>query len=433
MRRTAVAIGIAFIITSSLSPFASAAVKVGGACPRLNVTKVAAGSSYTCIRNGKRLVWSSGVNVPSPTPSLIAVSGPKDGDPPLPLENCGYGTYYYKSINGVTERSFYADTGYTNSDSRPDVLFDPIRVKAYHAIRDHFPAHQTETKVNFHIAHDFPPDELSLLKMQIGSTLKFWSDYFPNGSQIQASFLTEKSDSMIDDRYFTNTVDAKWILSTYVDPKNEGIRICGWRNGVAGAHVMGFGENAGQVGYWIVFPSSHDGKYWDPTNLTHEFTHGVQDIFWTKNGVMGVRDTLVAYNFTEGGGYLFGIAMSLPNIGWYQDDLYRKIVSNYLGGSALVRHIPSSTSEIIQMLKTSEKNDGDVGQTWAYTVGSQLWEWVIANYGFDAYWNIVKGLNVNQSFDEIVIKVVGKSKDNLYADAAPYILKNFQAALLSQK
>jgi hypothetical protein len=148
---------------------------------------------------------------------------------------------------------------------------------------------------------------------------------------------------------------------------------------------------------------------------------------------MDVRDSLVAYNFTEGGGYLFGIGLALSNIGWYQDELYRKIKDNYGGGPTSVRRIPTNVEEILQMLKTSESNDNDAGSVWAYTVGAQLWEWVIANYGFDAYWNIAKSLNVNQSYDQVVLKVIGKSKSDLYAEAAPYILMNFQTALSTGK
>jgi hypothetical protein len=81
------------------------------------------------------------------------------------------------------------------------------------------------------------------------------------------------------------------------------------------------------------------------------------------------------------------------------------------------------------MIKAAEVNDNDVGQTWAYTIGSQLWEWVIANYGFDAYWDIVKGLSIKQNYDATVLKVIGKSKEALYAEAAPYILKGFQEAI----
>ena len=81
------------------------------------------------------------------------------------------------------------------------------------------------------------------------------------------------------------------------------------------------------------------------------------------------------------------------------------------------------------MLQKSEKNDNEAGTTWAYTVGFHLWEWVIANYGFEAYWDIVKGISSTQNYDATVLKVIGKSKEALYEEAAPYILKGFQEAI----
>ena len=182
----------------------------------------------------------------------------------------------------------------------------------------------------------------------------------------------------------------------------------------------------------FISPTANAGKYWDPTYLTHEFTHGVQDIIWYSNDI-NVLDRGAPYFLIEGAGQLFGAALGLPNLGWFQDDLYQQINENYIGGPMLGRKVPTSTDDILSMIKSAEKNDGEAGTVWAYTVGSQVWEWVIANYGFDAYWDIVKGITKTQNYDAAVLKVIGKSKEELYKEAAPYILKSFGAALTLQK
>ena len=46
-----------------------AAVKAGSACSKAGSKSVSGGKSYTCIKNGKRLVWDSGVVVPVTKPS----------------------------------------------------------------------------------------------------------------------------------------------------------------------------------------------------------------------------------------------------------------------------------------------------------------------------------------------------------------------------
>ena len=179
----------------------------------------------------------------------------------------------------------------------------------------------------------------------------------------------------------------------------------------------------------MISPTLHGDRFWDPTYLTHEVTHGVQDVIWRKNDISPMEQAGAPYFLIEGGGYLFGIGLSLTNIGWYQDDLYRKIYEYYLNGPELARQKPNSTADILKMIKAAEVNDNDVGQNWAYTIGALLWEWVIANYGFEAYWDIVRGISIKQNYDETVLKVIGKSKEALYAEAAPYILKGFHEAI----
>lgn len=72
---------------------ASAAVKAGTTCTKLNQKTSSAGYTYTCIKSGKKLVWSKGVKVsmpiPTPTPptSPTAIGDPVGsiGSNPIPL------------------------------------------------------------------------------------------------------------------------------------------------------------------------------------------------------------------------------------------------------------------------------------------------------------------------------------------------------------
>ena len=106
------------------------------------------------------------------------------------------------------------------------------------------------------------------------------------------------------------------------------------------------------------------------------------------------------------------------------------ILERYIG-YAPTRIIPQSTEDILAMLKRSEVNDNEAGTQWAYTVGFHLWEYLIATYGFDSYWDIVKNVQSANSYDEAIKQAIGISKSQLYSDAAPYILKQFKIALAS--
>lgn len=74
-------LGRAFAIGLSLSLLASlpavSAVKAGSVCKKVGQTSVVKGKTFTCIKSGKKKVWSKGapvktaspVETPSPTPS----------------------------------------------------------------------------------------------------------------------------------------------------------------------------------------------------------------------------------------------------------------------------------------------------------------------------------------------------------------------------
>jgi hypothetical protein len=89
------------------------------------------------------------------------------------------------------------------------------------------------------------------------------------------------------------------------------------------------------------------------------------------------------------------------------------------------------------MLQITETNSGPVAggsqvpnaMRWAYTMGNLLWEWVTAEYGYEAYWKILKSVNINRSYEQAVKESLGITKLELYEKSAPYILSQFEGAL----
>ena len=81
---------VLFALISSLLPAASAAIKVGGTCTKLNTTTTVAGLKYICTKTGKKLVWSKGVKVivesakEISTPSVIATPTPSPAQSSAP-------------------------------------------------------------------------------------------------------------------------------------------------------------------------------------------------------------------------------------------------------------------------------------------------------------------------------------------------------------
>lgn len=82
MKRRLIALLVASIFLVQMNDISNAAVKAGSACTKLNSTSTSGGYKYTCIKSGKKLVWSKGVKVPTPTPTPT----PTSTSTPLPSE-----------------------------------------------------------------------------------------------------------------------------------------------------------------------------------------------------------------------------------------------------------------------------------------------------------------------------------------------------------
>jgi len=79
MRKLTILLGLSLIATAlAVAQVEAAAPKVGTACSKLNQAQVSGGYTYTCIKSGKKLVWSKGVKVaaPTPMPSPTPVASP---------------------------------------------------------------------------------------------------------------------------------------------------------------------------------------------------------------------------------------------------------------------------------------------------------------------------------------------------------------------
>jgi hypothetical protein len=61
----------------------------------------------------------------------------------------------------------------------------------------------------------------------------------------------------------------------------------------------------------------------------------------------------------------------------------------------------------------------------SYSLGSLLYEWVIAEYGFDGYRRLIENELIGNSFEDNVKASLGISVEEMYKRAAPHILAAF--------
>ena len=85
MRRSLSALALILAASALTLVPSEAAVKAGTSCKQISLTTVVSGYKYTCVKSGKKLLWSKGVKVvvapkptasPTPTPSASATTTP---------------------------------------------------------------------------------------------------------------------------------------------------------------------------------------------------------------------------------------------------------------------------------------------------------------------------------------------------------------------
>ena len=64
---------------------ASAQVKAGAKCTKVNSSQTVSGKKFTCVKSGSRLVWNKGVTIPKP--ATPAPSPTQNVSEPVPVES----------------------------------------------------------------------------------------------------------------------------------------------------------------------------------------------------------------------------------------------------------------------------------------------------------------------------------------------------------
>jgi len=78
-------IGLSLLFSLSLIPAYSATpIKSGSVCSKQGITKTYNGKRYTCIKSGKKLVWSKGITVKSSSPTPTPTPSPTPSPTPTP-------------------------------------------------------------------------------------------------------------------------------------------------------------------------------------------------------------------------------------------------------------------------------------------------------------------------------------------------------------
>ncbi len=419
-----VAIILGFGLISPIT--ANAADKSGAACKKAGIKSVDSGKNFICVKFGASLIWREDVSKKKTAQTIVKL--PKPGERALRRIGCGTGAWYYRMSNGVMQRSFFQDKHFASTDPRRESSFHPIRVKAYAAVRKQFNANNPAgADVQTNVSKTFPRDLLDTLQVQLRQNISHWHEYLPQGSAVQATYFTGSDKEFGDNSKQTMSGPVEDFFMQELNRFKE--FNCSLDHGVSGAHLIGMGPNQGQPGYWFAASTPPQQTFWGPFYQPHELTHSVQALI-----IDDIWSIKLPMNFHEGGAEFFGMAMGYSNLAWYADEVDKRVIEKDM--YERIMEIKNK-DDVIRMLKITEENPGPFAAgtevtnsvRWAYSIGNLLWEWVTAEYGYEAYWNILKSLNLTRDYDESIKEVLGVSKEQLYENAAPYILSQIKNAL----
>ena len=425
MSKRVIAVFTILFLCTPLIP-ANAAAKAGGPCRKVGVTSVVSGKTYKCVKSSSSLIWLEDVSRKKTIQTVVKL--PKAGDAPIKPYGCGTGSWYYRLNNGVMQRSYFEDKYYTSTDPRKNASFHPIRVKAYQAVRNQFTvSNPLGAIIQTNVSDTFPRDLLATLQSQLRQNVSFWREYLPLGSTVQATYFTGSDKEFGDNSKQTMSGPLEDFFMQELKRYKE--FNCSLGAGVSGAHLINKGPNTGQPGYWFAASTPPQKTFWGPFYQPHELTHSIQALI-----VDDIWSIKLPMNFHEGGAEFFGMAMGYSNLAWYADEVDKRIIEKDM--YERVMEIKSK-EDVVKMLGITEGNPGPFAAgtevtnsvRWSYSMGNLLWEWVTAEYGYEAYWNILKSLNLTRDYERSIKDVLGVSKEQLYENAAPYILLQIKNAL----
>ena len=368
------------LITPTAQSFA-ATPKAGAACKKLNEVQVVKNLKFTCIQKGSKLVWNNGEKTST--------------DPTAQLSN-----------------------------------YEKTKLKAYNAIRaEADKGNLNNVNLKYFISASFPTDLKNLYTQQVEYASKLYGSFFTKKELINIFMYTEKD---------TDKIQADPLLNNeYSNLENWFKR---WDQGIDRQHNLGLAASyiqrndvwQGFAGLVVYSGSTNNSlRPYAIQVMPHEYWHIVQDYYMQKGrGTLfsdsKSYDTRFPPTFREGSANTISFAIATNKFNDYLA-LYKNFIAekNAQTDITIFKSLKTEAA-VIKALNQIEFREGNPqGFEASYSVGQLLYEWVIAEYGFDGYRKIIQNQLVGSSFDDNLKQSIGISKDQLYTKAAPHILAAF--------
>ena len=307
-------------------------------------------------------------------------------------------------------------------------VIDPIVLKAFNAYNH---ASCKGTHPNFTATYltspTYSPEMLAKQKVLFEQAMSCYSAYFDKPITINIALATEKDYDFMAAQKSGNqplfdSHQLPWIqfMMHRIYPSSH------------------LGRGAGSAGWstttnsaWVIMLDSSLNTSPDAHIAGHEFVHILQS--YSKSvffPLYGDGSTSADYLnlptwFWEGTAELFSYASITATAGAFSAQM--RDVRNQGKGAPTLNKI-STPDGVVSTLKilNDPANPGNEGNNMFYALGSVMCEYILATYGYDKYWQIMKNAGVYKDFNENLQKTIGISMNDLFVTSAPWVLSQWK-------
>jgi hypothetical protein len=389
--KRAMAISLVAVLTLGVSPsISSAAVKAGATCKKEGQVSKKAGKEYTCIKKGKKLVWSKGIVIKSaapavtPTPTLTPapIPTPTVTQPPkalTPLEKLNADIYqrYVLAQKNISPSFNFVRCPNANKDMAE------ITEKAYiDAYSFWVPIYKATAKVNWLLMSE-----------------KDWDCWYETTATFEGP----------------NPISRSWNVWN----RNTGIlghcnvnslAFCGYGTGV---------REGGMFAQYNLFGSDYKVA---PTPLTvhHETVHIYQSQLMSDNHLTSKTNSAACW-FIEGQANLFGAPIATKgDPTTYRNFEINRLLKVYPRGSSYTKE------EWVDVFNTLKKpGDFCFKNELGYSLGWFALEWTYLNYSIEEMHVFLEAMAKGLTWEQAIQQVLKMDEQTYYGKIAQYFVDEF--------
>jgi hypothetical protein len=430
----------ALLIGAAHASEASPTARAGAICSKKGSTQVVGMKKFTCTQVGKKLLWNKGValaiKTPNPAPSPSQTPTTQPASQPIAVDTKWYGWNFRYNSSGLLERKGGPITAWTTEASRPGQLIDPIREKAFEEIQKYSKAAVSKPGVvNFAFGPNVDSGVEATYRKYFNSSIRFFESRIPAGTVLNVIVTTEKDDEFTKNtlvKFLGDQTQANEFFNRY-EPNIRQFNALG-KQWSGGGSVSGYGPGKPLLYFGYVCSCFNSEDILMP-NVSHEITHYFQMATTPtvkKQNFIGTYPNwvegkvFIPSSLMEGSANTLGAAVLVQNVGWYSDMMDWNLGRYKNNGK--IKSI-SSTEEAVSLMKATKSWNLEplgLGEL-NYSLGQIIWEFYIATYGMESYMNLFDNIEKYGDIEAALLKTENISESDFYQNAAPYVMKAFNA------